>query len=150
MFALIILNDILYNEHIIQTGNYAPFGFLIFIFSQAYFLSMRSSRAFNQVETFTETLENKISEGVKEQQKFSHSLLSLTKSKTIIEQGFESAIKEVTEICAKTLKVERCSIWVFNENQDEIKCIDLFQVKENNHNNGNILKEELFPAYFKF
>ncbi|MCP5493035.1 MAG: hypothetical protein H7A23_00630 [Leptospiraceae bacterium] len=56
IFAFIILNDILHNNYLIYTGYYSPLGFLIFISSQSYFLSIRFSRAFAQVETLSEEL----------------------------------------------------------------------------------------------
>ncbi|MCB1178395.1 MAG: GAF domain-containing protein, partial [Leptospiraceae bacterium] len=62
VFSIIITNDILHDLTIIHTGYYGSYGFLVFIFSQAFFLSIRSAIAFKQVESFTETLENKIEE----------------------------------------------------------------------------------------
>jgi PAS domain S-box-containing protein len=44
-----VINDMLHVERIIKTGFYAPFGFFIFILSQAFLLSLRSSRAFNTI-----------------------------------------------------------------------------------------------------
>ena len=44
------LNDILQNENIIQTGDLVPLGLFLFIFSQAFLLSLRFSKAFKLVE----------------------------------------------------------------------------------------------------
>ncbi|MBF0398047.1 MAG: response regulator [Desulfobacterales bacterium] len=49
-FFLTFINDILYDNHIINTGFLAPFGLFIFIFSQAFILSLRFSKAFIKVE----------------------------------------------------------------------------------------------------
>jgi two-component system sensor histidine kinase ChiS len=58
-FFVIILtsvNDILNAEAVITTGYYAEFGFFLFIFSQAFLLSKRFSRAFSDVESLSERL----------------------------------------------------------------------------------------------
>jgi adenylate cyclase len=57
VFGFFNINDILHNNHIVQTGFYGPLGLFWFIFSQAYFLSVRFSRAFVQVEELSENLE---------------------------------------------------------------------------------------------
>ena len=51
ILSLTAVNDVLHVEKIIQTGFYAPLGLLAFIFSQAFLISLRSSRAHSTVET---------------------------------------------------------------------------------------------------
>jgi PAS domain S-box-containing protein len=51
MLALMTINDILYVEGVIETGYMAPFGFFVFIFSQALLLSFRFSNALTTVES---------------------------------------------------------------------------------------------------
>jgi PAS domain S-box-containing protein len=51
ILSLTAINDVLHVENIIQTGYYAPLGLLAFIFSQAFLLSLRFSRAHSKVET---------------------------------------------------------------------------------------------------
>ena len=55
LFATII-NDILYNNSIINTAQLSPFGLFAFIFSQAFLLSMRFSKAFFNVELLSQNL----------------------------------------------------------------------------------------------
>ena len=45
-----VINDMLHVERIIKTGFFVPFGLFIFILSQAFLLSLRSSRAFNIIK----------------------------------------------------------------------------------------------------
>lgn len=66
LFALIIVNDILHSNGLINTGLYSPFGFLIFVFSQAFFLSIRFSSAFNKAEELTANLESLVHKRTKE------------------------------------------------------------------------------------
>ncbi|MCB1158469.1 MAG: response regulator, partial [Leptospiraceae bacterium] len=57
IFALFIVNDILYVTNIIRTAQLVPLGFFWFIFSQSFFLSMRFSSAFSTVEILSNDLE---------------------------------------------------------------------------------------------
>jgi PAS domain S-box-containing protein len=50
ILALTAINDMLYAENVIQTGYFAPFGLFIFIFSQAFIISLRFSKAFTTSE----------------------------------------------------------------------------------------------------
>ncbi len=50
LFFAAVINDILNNNLIINTGDYFHFGFIAFIFLQSYLLSRRFSKAFNTVE----------------------------------------------------------------------------------------------------
>jgi PAS domain S-box-containing protein len=56
ILSLTAINDVLHVEKIIQTGYYAPLGLLAFIFSQAFLLSLRFSRAHSTVEIQQEEL----------------------------------------------------------------------------------------------
>jgi PAS domain S-box-containing protein len=49
ILALSAVNDMMYSEEIIQTGYLAPLGLCIFIFSQAFLLSLRLKKAFENV-----------------------------------------------------------------------------------------------------
>ena len=51
ILALMVINDILYVEGIIETGYLVPFGFFVFIFSQAFLLSFRFANALATVES---------------------------------------------------------------------------------------------------
>jgi PAS domain S-box-containing protein len=51
MLAVMTINDILYVQGMIETGYLAPFGFFVFIFSQALLLSIRFSNALTTVES---------------------------------------------------------------------------------------------------
>jgi class 3 adenylate cyclase len=63
---LSIFNDILHTNLIIYTGYFLPFGLFIFVFSQAFLLSARFAKAFQQVEDLSENLEKKVIERTNE------------------------------------------------------------------------------------
>lgn len=50
ILAFTAINDMMYAENVIQTGYFAPFGLFIFIFSQAFIISLRFSKAFTTSE----------------------------------------------------------------------------------------------------
>ena len=52
-----ILNDILYTNYFVNTGYFAGLGLFLFIFSQAFLLSSRFSKAFRQAEKLTKELD---------------------------------------------------------------------------------------------
>lgn len=52
-----VVNEILYDNMIVNTGNFFPFGLFIFVLSQAFLLSMRFSKAFGSVEQLSRELE---------------------------------------------------------------------------------------------
>ncbi|MCP4137767.1 MAG: SpoIIE family protein phosphatase [bacterium] len=56
---LTFVNDVLHDNAIIYTSFFVPFGLFVFIFSQAFFLSTRFSRALSMVENLTHELEDK-------------------------------------------------------------------------------------------
>lgn len=58
LFSLSIINDILNSHGILQTGTYANYGLIAFIYSQTYFLSFRLSMAFNASENSSLDFQN--------------------------------------------------------------------------------------------
>ena len=58
------------------------------------------------------------------------------------------ALQKATEVIAKTLYISRVSVWLYNDNKDELKCINLFSLDENSHSKGTILKASKYPKYF--
>ena len=56
VFALTVVNDILYTNLTIKTGNYASLGLLFFVFSQSLVLSWRFARAYAFIERLTNDL----------------------------------------------------------------------------------------------
>ncbi len=56
VIVLTIVNDVLYDNTIIRTGQFINLGIFVFIFSQSILLSARFSKAFATVETQTREL----------------------------------------------------------------------------------------------
>ncbi|MGI8998028.1 MAG: EAL domain-containing protein [Pyrinomonadaceae bacterium] len=64
-------------------------------------------------------------------------------------EDFDAAIKEITETASRTLDIERVSIWLFNDEQTQINCIDLYERGDDRHCEGIVLTEADCPAYFE-
>ncbi|MGH7450206.1 MAG: PAS domain S-box protein [bacterium] len=58
------------------------------------------------------------------------------------------AHKRIIEEDAKTLEVERVSIWLFNEERSAIVCEDLYKLSRNTHEKGLRLHARQYPRYF--
>ncbi|MBK8398981.1 MAG: hypothetical protein IPL26_27490 [Leptospiraceae bacterium] len=86
LFGIILINDILYFNEIIFTGGYSPLGFLIFIFSQAFILSTRSSIAYNELELLGKELSQK-----------SIRLEDTTSELKLLTQNLEKKVRERTD-----------------------------------------------------
>ena len=57
-------------------------------------------------------------------------------------------IHKATELSAKALHVERVSIWLFNNDQSTLNCVDLYLQDKDKHESGDILLKKDYPNYF--
>jgi len=98
ILAISTINDMLHVERIIQTGLFAPFGFFIFILSQAFLLSFRFSKALRTVETqqkeLRDTLESYKTE-IKERVRAEEALRQSEEKYRTILQSIEEGYYEV-------------------------------------------------------
>jgi len=73
-------------------------------------------------------------------------LLRLTKN---ARHNLESTIRKTTEEVAKTLSVERVSVWFFDDTASELACQDLYRAASDSHESGVCFKTTDYPAFFK-
>ncbi|MCG8336921.1 MAG: response regulator [Proteobacteria bacterium] len=59
---LTVINDVLYGLEVLKLGLFVPFGLLVFVFAQAYLISVRFSQSLLSVENLTDRLRIKSSE----------------------------------------------------------------------------------------
>jgi PAS domain S-box-containing protein len=76
-------------------------------------------------------------------------LTALTRSRVLQAVDLHAAIREITEVAARTLEVERVSVWTFNSAHTSLVCLDLFERSSGRHSSGFELKQELYPSYFE-
>jgi len=58
------------------------------------------------------------------------------------------AIEGILEAAARTLGVERASVWLYDEHRTKIRCVDLFERTAGRHSSGIELTAKKYPAYF--
>jgi len=64
-------------------------------------------------------------------------------------EGIEASLRRITETSARTLDVRRVSIWIYAENCDVIRNLDLFDLATGTHISGLELHAKDYPAYFR-
>ena len=55
---------------------------------------------------------------------------------------------QATELIARTAGIERVAVWEFNQAQDRLTCLDLFDSIKNQHVSGQVLEEPENPDLF--
>ncbi|MEM9541559.1 MAG: PAS domain S-box protein [Cyanobacteria bacterium P01_E01_bin.42] len=82
-------------------------------------------------------------------QKQATALFELTQHPAINRGKIEIAFRELNEVLAKLLNVERTSIWLADTNYTKIQCADLFERSTKLHSQGVELRATNYPTYFK-
>lgn len=62
IFLISVIHDLLYTFQVLDTGYYASYGLLAFIFTQSFILSLRYAGAFSRVEELSASLERRVHE----------------------------------------------------------------------------------------
>ncbi len=75
-------------------------------------------------------------------------LASLMRSDALTRGDVSAALRELTELAAELLRVERASVWRFDEQRQTIECVDLFRVSEKAHSGGITVSRAQAPSYF--
>ncbi|NKB97616.1 MAG: GAF domain-containing protein [Pseudomonadales bacterium] len=55
----------------------------------------------------------------------------------------------ITERAARALHAERVNLWLFNDAQTAINCVDHFDLRSGDHSDGAVLEKSAFPTYFE-
>jgi GAF domain-containing protein len=76
-------------------------------------------------------------------------LAELAKRKMLEFSNLNARLSEITEAAAHTLKVERVSVWLYNDEQSKLRCINLYERSTNQHSEGIELEAASYPAYFQ-
>ena len=91
---LTVVNDVFYSNQVIETGYFLPFGLLAFTFSQAYLITLRSTRTYHQAQTQAKELmaanaayRNELTERIKLQENLVQSYAQFERSRIGIIMG---------------------------------------------------------------
>jgi len=94
-------------------------------------------------------VEEEIREKERRLSKQNKTLLEISRHKPLYYDNLNEALRKITEASAKTMEVERVSVWLYNENRSKIDCIELYVRSVNRHSQGAVLMAKDYPAYFK-
>ena len=83
---------------------------------------------------------------LREQQR---ALLQMARSRFNDVAQIDQLLAYTTEIVARTLRVERVSLWLFDETRERIECRDLYCAGSRSHESSPPLCAADFPAYFQ-
>ncbi|HEX2054918.1 MAG TPA: PAS domain S-box protein, partial [Nitrospiraceae bacterium] len=75
-------------------------------------------------------------------------LTALTHSRLFQSSELMPTLQHITAMGARTLTIERVSIWRFSDDRTLLRCIDLFELSHGRHTAGMSLSVESFPVYF--
>lgn len=110
--------------------------------------------------------EEALQEGENRLRKQNRVLMELAKSKTLNQGNLHAAAQEIAASAARTLEVERVSVWLYNnqfmplcdsygtdpqrhDDRSQITCINLYEKSANRHSAGMTLAAVDYPAYFQ-
>jgi two-component system, cell cycle sensor histidine kinase and response regulator CckA len=69
-------------------------------------------------------------------------------SEAFVAGEVEQLAREVTELAAKAVGVERANVWLFNPDETELHCIDLYEATPARHSAGAVLREAQYAREF--
>jgi PAS domain S-box-containing protein len=78
----------------------------------------------------------------------SDALTELTTRYTNPGEHFEDRLRSILDISARALRVERLSMWEFDDQHTLIRCVGLYHRAGDRYESGSVLYRHDFPAYF--
>lgn len=76
-------------------------------------------------------------------------IAALSRNEALTRGDVRQAARAFTEAASETLNVERVSVWLYNKQQTELTCIDLYESMTGKHSSGRKLLRSDFPKYFE-
>jgi PAS domain S-box-containing protein len=96
-----------------------------------------------------EVVEKKMDASEDRLQKQQRALTTLTKHQLKDWQDIEEHFREIVEVSAETLEVERVSIWLSSDDEKQLECKTLYLKSQNSHSVEKSLLAKELPEYFK-
>ena len=90
--------------------------------------------------------QEKLNEKNEQALRYQAALVEMTKLESC---NLSTDINRIVEINSKTIRADRVSLWLYNQNLTEIICETLYSLDENRFERGIILKSDQYPQYFK-
>lgn len=74
---------------------------------------------------------------------------SLSRGAYFKEASLEMTLSILTESAARTVGVERVGIWALTDDQNELRCLEQFELSNGRHSSGGEICASRYPAYFR-
>ncbi len=75
-------------------------------------------------------------------------LTELTAQHADVSTRFDERLRTILAASARTLRVERLSMWRFDDERRAIRCVGIYECRADRHDSGAVLRREVAPAYF--
>jgi len=76
-------------------------------------------------------------------------LLALSRDKALYRGDLTTALQEITQAATHTLNIERASVWLYDNIQSKLECVDLYDRQNQRHLEGMELVASHYPNYFQ-
>jgi PAS domain S-box-containing protein len=76
-------------------------------------------------------------------------VLALAETEAMLGDTISGALRHFTEAAARTLRVGRASVWLFNADHSVLHCQDMFESEAHESGNRPELRASDYPAYFR-
>ncbi len=77
------------------------------------------------------------------------SIVAIATHEGVVTGDLESALSALTSSAAIAIEVQRASIWLFDDDNESIRCVDLYDASTDTHQAGKQLTAASFPRYFE-
>jgi PAS domain S-box-containing protein len=78
----------------------------------------------------------------------SEALTALTEHQATGTHPLDARVRWILETLARTLGVDRASVWTFDDSRTIIRCEDLYELRSDRHSSGQRLDRPSHPIYF--
>ncbi|HZP70063.1 MAG TPA: EAL domain-containing protein [Pseudolabrys sp.] len=78
-----------------------------------------------------------------------HVIGTISKSEVLLSGDIEHLARQITEHAAKVVGCERANVWLFNEDESKLRCIDLYEASSGRHSAGLMLDENQYRNEFQ-
>ncbi|MHC4130928.1 MAG: ATP-binding protein [Planctomycetota bacterium] len=75
-------------------------------------------------------------------------IVELSTDSAVVRGDFEAAARRISEKMVWAIDVNRVGVWMLDQDDTELRCIDLYEQNSNKHTSGMVLKTKDFPNYF--
>lgn len=146
VFSCVVINDILHNNHIINTGYFSSFGLVVFIFSQTYLLTSRFTNAFMRAEDLSRNLENKVVERTFSLEKEIHKSNTLNQMIEVVIQSksTDEIFFNIYKILSKNYKLSSYLVYILDPEDFYLKLHRVYGFATLDHNFQEIVLNNHF------